>query len=103
MTVEELGREATPAWLLHLLGLLGRLWLTPHVVHAVVGLLLLWSLLPAWARTECHCVKGVVLVSAWCSVRILVVHAEDVGEALRRGGLWLLLLRLAAHLLTPAQ
>ena len=84
MAVEELGRETTPtAWLLHVLSLLRRLRLAPHVIHTVIGLLLLWSLWSSQAWTEGHGIEGVVLVSTWCSVRILVVHAKNVGKTLR--------------------
>ena len=109
MAVEELGREATrPGRLLHLtrfdiivdlLWLLYWLWLSPHVIHALIWLLLL----PLLLSEVTHRVKSVVFIGAWCSVWVLIVHTKHAGEVCRWRLLLRLLLLLAIHLLAPSK
>ena len=106
MAVEELGREATrPGRLLHLLWhiilqwLLNRLRLSPHVIHALIWLLLL----PLLLSEVTHRVKSVVFIGAWCSVWVLIVHTKHAGEVCRWRLLLRLLLLLAIHLLAPSK
>ena len=100
VTVEELWSEATrPRRLLHWLWLVRWLLLSPHVVHAIV-LLLLRPLLPAETS---HCIESVILISTWRCVWVLIVHTQHASKV-RLG--WLLghrLLLLAIHLLTPSK
>ena len=106
MAVEELGREATrPGRLLHLLWhiirkwLLYRLRLSPHVIHALIWLLLL----PLLLSEVTHRIKSVVFIGAWCSVWVLIVHAQHAGEVCCLRLLLRLLLLLAIHLLAPSK
>ena len=106
MAVEELGREATRSGrLLHLLWhiilqwLLYRLRLSPHVIHALIWLLLL----PLLLSEVTHRVKGVVFIGAWCCVGVLIVHTQHAGEVCRLRLLLRLLLLLAIHLLAPSK
>ena len=100
VTVEELWSEATrPCRLLHWLWLVHWLLLSPHVVHAIV-LLLLRPLLPTETS---HCIEGVILISTWRCVWVLIVHTQHASKVCLGRLLGHRLLLLSIHLLTPSK
>ena len=100
VAVEELWSEATrPCRLLSRLWLLHLLLLSPHVVHAIVLLLLRPLLCPEAS----HCIEGVILIRTWCCVWVLIVHTQHTSKVRLGRLLGHCLLLLSIHLLTPSK